>query len=102
MLSFIQETPKSILTNIRDNFKKRRLEIGYTQEALAKRSGVSFGSLKRFESTGQISLESLLKIAIILETLDEFENLGTKPLQQIQSFDDILKEEKKPQRGRKK
>jgi DNA-binding XRE family transcriptional regulator len=43
MLSFIQKTPESILINIRDNFKKRRLEIGYTQEALAKRSGVSFG-----------------------------------------------------------
>jgi hypothetical protein len=34
---------------------------------------VSLGSLKRFESTGQVSLESLLKLAEILDRLEDFE-----------------------------
>ncbi|MCH9740808.1 MAG: helix-turn-helix transcriptional regulator [Epsilonproteobacteria bacterium] len=101
MLSFISKTSDDILLIIRDNFKARRLEIGYTQDALSKRSGVSLGSLKRFESTGQISLESLLKIALILDALHEFESICSKPLKQPQTLDEILLEEKKPKRGRK-
>jgi transcriptional regulator with XRE-family HTH domain len=46
---------------------QKRLDKNPTQEGLAKRSGVSLGSLKRFESSGHISLESLLKLALVLE-----------------------------------
>lgn len=44
---------------------------------LAQRSNVSLGSYKRFEKkkSGQISLEALLRIAFVLERLDEFEKL---------------------------
>ncbi len=38
-------------------------------------SGVSFGSVKRFEATGKISLLSLTKIAIALECTDEIKNM---------------------------
>ena len=40
-----------------------RKKNGISQFELFKRSGVSFGSIKRFETTGQITLESLLKQA---------------------------------------
>ena len=40
-----------------------RKKNGISQFELFKRSGVSFGSIKRFETTGQITLESLLKLA---------------------------------------
>ncbi len=43
-----------------------RKQLTLTQGELAERSGVSLGSIKRFESSGQISLESLLKLAQIL------------------------------------
>lgn len=46
-----------------------------TQIELAERSGVSLGSLKRFEQTGKISFESLLRLAHILGRLEEFEVL---------------------------
>lgn len=36
---------------------------------MAERSGVSLGSLKRFENTGKISLESLLKLAHLMSHL---------------------------------
>jgi hypothetical protein len=50
-----------------------RKQIGLTQAELAKRSGVSFGSIKRFELTGQISLESLLKSAQIFNRMSDFD-----------------------------
>lgn len=55
--------------------KSLRKLRGLSQLELARLSGVSLGSLKRFEHTGQISLESLLKIAYTLEAMDEFDHL---------------------------
>jgi len=54
---------------------------------LAKRSGVSLGSIKRFELTGQISLESLLKLAHVLNRLNDFELI-------FKSLDNLEKIEK--------
>jgi hypothetical protein len=36
---------------------------------------VSYGSLKRFEQTGKISLESLLKIAVVLGASEPISDL---------------------------
>lgn len=63
------------MEELRVKFKQRRTSMGYTQTECATRSGVSLGSLKRFERTGQISLESLLKLAFVLECLGEFEGV---------------------------
>ena len=41
-------------------------------------SGVSYGSIKRFEATGQISLLSLTKIAIALDLAEELRELFTQ------------------------
>jgi transcriptional regulator with XRE-family HTH domain len=46
-----------------------------SQEEMADRSGVSLGSLKRFENSGKISLDSLLKLMHLLGRLNEFDNL---------------------------
>ena len=45
------------------------------RKQLAARSGVSLGSLKRFEQSGEISLQSLTKIAIALDVENELEDL---------------------------
>ena len=55
--------------------KLLRKQKKYSQQELAERSSVSLGSYKRFEKSGQISLESLLRIAFILDRLDEFEKI---------------------------
>ena len=48
-------------------------------------SGVSYGSIKRFETTGQISLLSLTKLAFALNEVDEIRNLFTDvPYRSIQ------------------
>jgi len=69
MLSFLAKEPQDIMAELRVKFKERGKSMGYTQTECATRSGVSFGSLKRFEKSGQISLDSLLKLAFVLECL---------------------------------
>ena len=64
MLSFLPPTPSEMMETLKTNFKQRRKALDYIQPKLASRSGVSLGSLKRFERFGQISLESLLKLAL--------------------------------------
>ncbi len=68
-------TEKSILVDLVDRVKLRRKERGITQRDLVKRSGVSYASIRRFETTGEISLSSLLKIAKVLNALSDFNSL---------------------------
>ncbi|MDR1453334.1 MAG: helix-turn-helix transcriptional regulator [Candidatus Margulisbacteria bacterium] len=55
-----------------DRVRARRKEQKISQQKLAERSGVSFGSVKRFERFGEISLVSLLKVAQALGCESDF------------------------------
>ena len=71
-----------MLAKCKKNIRKRR---SISQEKLSSMSGVSYGSIKRFETTGQISLISLTKIAMTLDIADELRNLFTQvPYKNIQ------------------
>ena len=69
------QTPIETATILADRFKKLRLQTGYKRSTLAKRSGVTESSLKRFESSGQISLKNLLRLAQSIGRLEEFSHL---------------------------
>jgi transcriptional regulator with XRE-family HTH domain len=90
MLSININTPHSVQILLKEKFKQKRLALELTQEGLSNKSGVSLGSLKRFESSGQISLESLLKLALILECLDDFINIANVQNDTINSLDELL------------
>ena len=70
----MEELDQNLALRVR-NIRKRR---SISQEKLASISGVSYGSIKRFEATGQISLISLTKIAMALDMADELRNLFTQ------------------------
>ncbi len=91
MLNINLSTPSSMIQTLKDKFKERRLSLDLTQEGLATKSGVSLGSLKRFESSGQIALESLLKLALVLECLDDFHTIADQKELQVNSIDELLK-----------
>ena len=82
------KTPNQIATTIAGNLRVLRKKGKLSMKALAELSGVSYGSLKRFESTGQISLSSLLKLAIVLDCVDDFEYLFKKT--EILSIQEII------------
>ena len=69
----VEKTTFDLLTDLAQKHKVLRKQAGLTQTELAKRSGVSLGSIKRFELTGQISLESLLKSVQVLNRISDFE-----------------------------
>jgi len=71
----ISKLPSDILRETAEKCRKLRKELKMSQAEFAERSGVSLGSLKRFEQTGKISFESLLKLAHILDRLSDFESL---------------------------
>ncbi len=59
--------------------KARRLERGWTQQELADRSGIALATYRRFERDGPISLERLLKLAVILDAQAGFDDLFAHP-----------------------
>jgi len=71
-------------------FRAKRKALKLTQEELAIKSGMSLGSLKRFESSGQISLESLLKVALVLECLGDFDRVCVKREEMPESIEDLI------------
>ena len=90
MLNINIHTPSSILELLREKYKQKRLLLNLTQRGLAIRSGVSLGSVKRFESSGKVSLESLLKVSLVLECLDDFNNIANIKIQKIDSIEQLL------------
>ncbi|MDR2729252.1 MAG: helix-turn-helix domain-containing protein [Chitinispirillales bacterium] len=82
----ILDVKKGIAARVR----MRRREAGISQTALARRSGVSLGSIKRFEGAGEISLASLVRIAAVLGYEKDFDKLFTR--RNYQSIDEIIAE----------
>ena len=74
MINLYQKHGQEI-NNIAQKIVRLRKRRKITQKQLAARSGVSLGSLKRFEQSGEISLQSLTKIAIALDVENELEDL---------------------------
>lgn len=85
MAEFIWETAEELDLKLAQRIRNIRKRRSISQEKLAFMSGVSYGSVKRFESTGQISLLSLTKLAIALDIADELRNIFSQvPYRDIQ------------------
>ena len=56
---------------------------------------MSYGSIKRFETTGHISLISLTKLCTVLECIDDIKRLFTDI--EYRSIDEVLRETKRLQ-----
>ncbi|PLX05207.1 MAG: hypothetical protein C0594_08095 [Marinilabiliales bacterium] len=84
--------PKEIMSDLAEKVRKLRTQKGLSREELSNRSGVSYSSIRRFETTGKISLESLLQIAMALNRLDDFEKLFSIE-DTPKSIDDLFKNE---------
>ena len=73
-----QKTPNEIAKSLADKIKENRKKLKISQEALAQKSGVSLGSIKRFETKYEISLQSFIKIVIALDLDKDIETLFTQ------------------------
>ena len=78
--SFLSKTPGEIQKLVAERIRMIRKRRKISQEKLSELSGVSLGSVKRFEQSGEVSFLSLIKIATALGLNDELEHL----------FEDVL------------
>ena len=85
----LSKKPSDSLREIAQRHKVLRKQAGFSRSEMAKRSGVSLGSLKRFETTGQISLESLLLLADVLNRLDDFDEI-LKPIENLKAIEKLF------------
>lgn len=94
-------TPFEASQKIAQFAREKRLDLNLSQQTLSQTSGVSYSVIKKFELSGKISLESLLKIASALGCLKNFlEIFKNKTSLESTSLDELLKQ-KTRKRGRK-
>ncbi len=92
MINLYQKTWNEIDNDIANRMVKLRKRRKITQKALSAKSGVSLGSIKRFEQSGEISLQSLTKLAIALDVEGELDTLfDSVP---FQSIEEVINEQK--------
>lgn len=90
---FLIKDLETIAKEVSQRMKKRRKQMHLSQQQLSEKSGVSFGSIKRFERMGEISLKSLIKIAIALECESDFDSLFSK--KRYTSIQEVIDEQNK-------
>jgi transcriptional regulator with XRE-family HTH domain len=89
---------KGLLRSIGERARDRRIFARLSQADLARRSGVSRDTVVRMERGDNVGLEALVLIAITLDAATEF--AGLFPAGDARSLDDILAEQRRPQRVR--
>ena len=77
MEALVWETAEELNQKLAQRVRNIRKRRSISQKRLSEMSGVSYGSVKRFETTGQISLLSLTRIAMALDLAEEMRNLFT-------------------------
>ncbi len=87
---FVWETAEEMDKKLADRVRNIRKRRSISQKRLSQMSGVSLGSVKRFEATGKISFVSLTKLAIALDCADEIRNM----FQQIpyKNIEEVIRE----------
>lgn len=98
MLSLI--TASEAQRKIAENVRSQRLQIGLTQQGLAERSGVALPTLRKFEQKGLISLESFLKLQMVLGELEKIVKSVEPNIVEFSSLDEVIKASKKKVRKR--
>lgn len=86
----ILDTPSDISLLLAKEVKRVRKRKIITQKQLAARSNVSYASLRKFEETGKISLESFIKLVMELGYGDDLKHIFDRPV--YSSIEEVINE----------
>ncbi len=86
------DTPSDVAMKLAQKLKSIRKRRKITQKQLAARSNVSYATLRKFEKTGQISLESFIKITMELGLTSELDHMFSVPV--YNSIEEVINEQK--------
>jgi transcriptional regulator with XRE-family HTH domain len=98
MLPVDLQSPRDMARALARRVKALRLERGWTQQEVAERAGLALATYRCFERTGHISLERLLKLAVVLDGRAGFEHLFTPG--PPRSLDELEQRGERPSRKR--
>lgn len=88
-LEFVTYYEKQL--EIATRFVAIRKDRRISRKKLSELSGVALASIRRFEKTGDISLASLVKLALALRLYDDLDGLF-KEQKQYRSIEDVINE----------
>ena|SRR5579871_973267 len=91
-------SPRALRLRITRRAKNLRLSAGRSQADLARASGTSLPTLRRFESGANVSVDVLLRVAIALGAEHEFAEAF--PLPDPRTIEEVIQNRRLPQRGR--
>ena len=89
-LQFVTYYEKQL--EIAKRFRSIRKRRKISQERLSELSGVSYASIRRFEKTGEVSLASLVKMALALRLYDDLDNLFKEQIK-YKSIEDVINDQ---------
>ena len=93
-------SPSKAQQIIAGNIRERRLQLDLTQVGLSERSGVPLATLRKFEQQGVISLESLLKLLMVLGMLDAMVKATKGTETTFSTLDEVIALNNAPKRKR--
>jgi transcriptional regulator with XRE-family HTH domain len=98
-MEFQNYSPAELCRAVGRRAKEARLSREYRQQDLAERAGVPVSTVKRFESTGRVAFEAVVRIAFALGVERDFETLF--PPHDARSLDEILAAQRPRRRVRR-
>lgn len=94
--------PEEIEVLLAERVREERLRLGWRQQTLAERAGVSLPTVRRYERTGQATVRNLFRLLHALGRLDELATLLAPPA--ARSLDELERQvegRRPPRRGRR-
>ena len=83
-------TPSDVQQRLAAAVKRQRKALRLSREALAKTSTVPASTIKRFETTGQISLRQFILLWHCVDSLERLATLGKAPEPAPRTIEEVL------------
>lgn len=84
MMDISLMAPTEIVAQLGSRLRDRRLRLNITQREVAKRAGLSLGTLRNLEARPQsASFETVVRVAMALDLVRQFESLFHQPVLSI-------------------
>ena len=100
-VTFHLSTSAEILHALGVRLREQRLAQSLTQRELAQMAGLSLGALRKLESNGQCSLETLIRVVQALglqEALDDLFVLKRQSIAQMEQVDLVSRRQRAPRK----
>jgi ribosome-binding protein aMBF1 (putative translation factor) len=91
MVSLSLVTANDVQQQLALAVRAKRKQIKLSRNALAEKSTVPASTIKKFETTGQISLRQFILLWQCVDSLESLLNISKEEAYQPTSIDDVLK-----------